>query len=98
MRGKHKKKNIGTIIVNGIKLTTDKEKADAFAQKLEKTFKDDDFNNFDQATKIEINKFFDDNVLETMFTNKSAPPITTSELLKCIKNSNSKTSLDVGSI
>jgi hypothetical protein len=98
MRGKHKKTNIGTIIVDGVKLTTDKEKADAFAQKLEKTFSNDDLNNFDQATKIEINKFFEDNVLETMFTNKSAPPITTRELLKCIKNSNSKTSLDVDNI
>jgi len=98
MRGKKAQSGIGTIVVDGVKLTSDKDKAEAFAKRLESIFTDDNHSHYDNAHKIDIENFFNENMMETMFTDKSVPLISSRELENCIKNANSKTSSDVDGI
>jgi exonuclease III len=98
MRGKKAQTNIGTIIIDGVNLNTDKEKADAFAKRLESIFQDDNLDQFDKVKKIEIDTFFADGKFELSYTDKSVKQITLNELIKCIKEANSKTSSDVDGI
>ncbi len=54
MRGNKVQTNIGTIIVDGVKLSTDKEKADAFAKRPEAIFQDDNLDQFDKLKKSKL--------------------------------------------
>lgn len=96
IRNKKQPKNIPDIKHNGVILSTDSEKANAFANKLFTTFNSDDDPVFNELQK----RFVDSTVKEYFHKNNQDPfePFSINELNSALKKLNNKTSLDADMI
>jgi hypothetical protein len=96
LRASKRTKNVNFIRVND-ELTNDgKIVANAFGDELEKKFSLDENHNYDNETKENIKKFFDENTIENSFSRhqKVSSEFSAQELANAIENMNAKTSLD----
>ncbi len=67
LRGKKQSANINTLEHNGEKITSDKAKAEIFADRLETVFKDDEDPKFDVNTKNIVDEFINSNKIESHY-------------------------------
>jgi hypothetical protein len=94
IRNQKKSNSIADLVVNGELLDNDQKKADAFADRLENIFSDENSQNFDASNKEKIEKFISDKIIESMYPDKNAPPFSMKELHNALHNLNNKTSHD----
>ena len=82
--------------MNGEKIEEASQKAEVFAQNLEKKFSNENSPNFDSNHHHTVESIIKTRLLERDFNNKQkeATPFTIGELNKALMQSNSKTSLD----
>jgi exonuclease III len=92
-----RRKKIESLLLDGIEINSDKDKAKIFAETLEKKFSDTGDPNFDENHKRKIDDFINSGEFESNYSReqKRVPEFFTYyELQKELKNMNSKTSLD----
>ena len=96
LRNKKSSKNKQTLVKDGVELNSDKEKAEAFAERLGFIFSENEDVKFDKKHKEKIDKFIKSKKYETIFNEnqKMVKHFTKKELEKAIKNLNNKGSPD----
>jgi hypothetical protein len=84
------------LIINDEKFTKNEDKANIFASNLENKFKTDMNDKFSTSNKKKVEDFFQERDFESRFTasQKLVNHFSMQELLKALKEMNSKTSLD----
>ena len=84
------------MVKDGVELNSDKEKAEAFAERLGFIFSENEDVKFDKKHKEKIDKFIKSKKYETIFNEnqKMVKHFTKKELEKAIKNLNNKGSPD----
>jgi hypothetical protein len=95
-RFKKRSKNIGTIIHNNKEANSDEEKAEVFCERLKTVFNENENERFDGEFKKKVDRFFDDDGIESSYTTieKNIKPFSAKELDCAINRINNKTSVD----
>ena len=96
LRSNKRQKKIETLILNGKSYESDTEKADVFAESLEKKFKDDNNSRFNENMKQDIESFIASGGCENSYlpNEKKVKDFEQWDLDKAFKALNSKTSID----
>ena len=100
LRNKKSRHSIGTIEYDGKEITSDLDKANVFADRLEKVFSNENNPRFDDRAKQKIDDYFDSKLFEKEYKGdeKNIKLVTEKELKNAIKNLNKKVSLDAANI
>ena len=87
---------MGTLEINGTKLTSDAHKENAMADRLEKNFKKENNTDFNNDQYSRINKIIEEEEIENLYTknHKRINIFSMQELKREIKKFNKKTSID----
>ena len=80
-------------MADGVEYTSDKEKSNLFAEKIEKTFSNEDNKNFNRENFEKIEKLLDKPISE-FYENTKILPFIKKELNREMKKLNKKTSID----
>jgi hypothetical protein len=96
IRGKGKGRNIGTLKVNGLEVTENGLKAQAFATRLKEVFSNDDSSQFNRATFTRVTNYANNKEYEREYSEEEKQTVyfSMNELSIAIKNLNRKTSTD----
>jgi hypothetical protein len=86
----------GALLVNGKVIDSSKEKANVFADNLEKKFRHDENSHFKEEKKLEIEQFLTKENFESLYSasQKRVVEFSMEEISRAIKEMNSKTSTD----
>jgi hypothetical protein len=86
----------GALLVNGKVIDSSKEKANVFADNLEKKFSHDENSHFKEEKKLEIEQFLTKENFESLYSasQKRVVEFSMEEISRAIKEMNSKTSTD----
>ena len=96
LRNKKPTKNIPNLEENGIKYTTDHDKAQILANRLEDVFNEDKNNDYNKEHFDQINKMVEDDVISKPYSKrkKFVKAFTMRDLTRNLNNINKKTSTD----
>jgi hypothetical protein len=100
LRNKTQQQNVGDLMIDGLKITTNSGKAKVLADRLEGVFSSDIDPKDDRSNFQDINQKMNDGGIENLYDNneKNTTTFSMQELTKAIKNINKKTSLDQNGI
>jgi hypothetical protein len=96
LRESKRKSSSGALLVDGKVVDSSEEKANVFADSLEKKFSNDENSHFKEGKKIEIEEFLMKENFESLYSTsqKRVMEFSMEELTRAIKEMNSKTSTD----
>jgi hypothetical protein len=96
LRESKRKNSSGALLVDGKVVDSSEEKANVFADSLEKKFSNDENSHFKEGKKIEIEEFLMKENFESLYSTsqKRVMEFSMEELTRAIKEMNSKTSTD----